>query len=90
MIASGEKTTEYREETPYWRNRLKKPFTTVLFQLGYERASPRLLANIVSIALVDGHYEIAVKNVQGWEPSRVYSSLSRPLTRPLSRRMGRR
>jgi hypothetical protein len=64
QIASGEKTIEYREATDYWRNRLKKPFTTVLFQMGYEKDAPRLLADIVSINVIDGCYEIAIKDVR--------------------------
>ena len=64
QIASGEKTIEYRQDNPYWRNRLKRPFTTVLFQLGYEKSAPRLLAEIASISVVDGYYEIAIKDVR--------------------------
>jgi hypothetical protein len=64
QIASGEKSVEYREATPYWRNRLKKPFATVLFQLGYEKNAPRLVADIVSINLVNGYYEITIKDVR--------------------------
>ena len=35
MIASGEKTEEYREIKPYWSNRLFKGYTHVCFHLGY-------------------------------------------------------
>jgi hypothetical protein len=66
-IARGEKTVEYREATSYWQNRLKKPFETALFQLGYEKNAPRLLADIISITLVDDCYEIALANVKKLE-----------------------
>jgi hypothetical protein len=64
QIASGEKVIEYREATTYWRNRLNRPFNTVLFQLGYEKEAPRLIAEVISIDLVDDHFEIAISNAK--------------------------
>jgi ASC-1-like (ASCH) protein len=63
-IASGEKTVEYRDYTPYWRNRLgRKSFSSVLFQLGYEKNAPRLSAQIVEIRVTDC-YEIVFTDVK--------------------------
>lgn len=41
LIASGKKTTEYREYKPYWELRLlKKKFDEVHFRNGYSKNSP--------------------------------------------------
>ena len=37
MIASGEKTEEYRERNPYWHKRLNKSYDTVTFTNGYPK-----------------------------------------------------
>lgn len=43
MIASGEKTEEYREIKPYWHNRLLfNEFDQVVFSNGYARNAPRI------------------------------------------------
>ena len=52
MIASGEKTEEYREIKPYWLTRLyyaKVWFDHVLFINGYNKDSPRIEKKIESI-----------------------------------------
>ena len=66
MIASGEKTEEYREVKPYWAHRLIeghnqgmwvsgesyfKPYTHVLFINGYRKDSPRIEKEIESITI---------------------------------------
>lgn len=48
-IQSGEKTEEYREITPYWEKRLSKGFESVIFQLGYNKDSPRCEKIILDI-----------------------------------------
>lgn len=48
MIASGEKTEEYREIKPYWSNRLFKGYTHVCFHLGY--TANTMLFPIIGIA----------------------------------------
>jgi hypothetical protein len=41
-IRSGRKTKEYRLVTPYWTERLKKPYTHIVFQVGYNKKNPRM------------------------------------------------
>ena len=50
-IESGQKTIEYREYTEYWLNRLSKPFTEVIFQLGYSSSAKRIQASIQKIEI---------------------------------------
>ena len=49
LIASGEKTEEYREDKPYWQKRLLEPdgfpkmFDAVNFRNGYSNHAPSML-----------------------------------------------
>lgn len=45
MIASGEKTEEYREIKPYWEKRLKfgHNYDAVSFRNGYSKCAPHLM-----------------------------------------------
>ena len=49
MIASGEKTEEYREIKAYWANRLNKKFDLVRFRNGYSKNAPVLTVKIKRI-----------------------------------------
>ena len=54
MIASGEKTEEYREVKPYWTKRLKnfleeKPFDYILFKNGYQKDAPTMKVELKKI-----------------------------------------
>ena len=41
LIASGEKTNEYREMKPYWKTRLEnKRYDDIYFRNGYQRDAP--------------------------------------------------
>lgn len=73
LIASGDKTVEYREATPYWSKRLldyreccafKCHQPRVIFQHGYAADALRIEADITSIRLRGDYYEIAIANVR--------------------------
>ena len=54
MIASGEKTEEYREIKPYWTTRfkdflVKKPFDYIIFKNGYSSDSPEMKVELLDI-----------------------------------------
>lgn len=50
LIASGEKTEEYREIKPHWDSRLKtkdgqfKHYDRIIFRLGYSSDAPKMIA----------------------------------------------
>lgn len=76
MIASGEKTEEYREIKPYWTMRLTgnplpfasriKPYDSVTFYLGYAKDRPSMTFKVYSITIGDG------KREWGAEPNKRY------------------
>ena len=51
MIASGQKTEEYREIKPYWTTRLKDParYQTVQFKNGYSKHAPTVTLELLGI-----------------------------------------
>ena len=54
MIASGEKTEEYREIKPYWTTRLKdflvkKPFDYIIFKNGYSKDASSMKVELKKI-----------------------------------------
>ena len=52
QIASGEKTTEYRDLTPYWIARITKDKRWVHFYKGYPpKGTPPLVKRIVGITV---------------------------------------
>lgn len=54
MIASGEKTEEYRELKPYWHKRLQgKEFDAIQFRNGYSKNAPKMLVKLK--AIIQGH-----------------------------------
>ena len=74
MIDSGIKLEEYRDDTPYWRNRLMKYSNAALlrgmfqvtFQLGYKKNAPRMTFELDGITLGKGREE------WGAEPGKEY------------------
>ena len=75
MIASGEKTEEYREIKPYWKNRLElndkdgfifRQFNQVLFTNGYGNNRPSMLFRVDGICVSCG------KGKWGATPSQLY------------------
>ncbi|MCK5644296.1 MAG: ASCH domain-containing protein [Gammaproteobacteria bacterium] len=54
MIASGEKTEEYRELKMYWHKRLSgKTFDAIQFRNGYGKGAPKMLVELK--AIIQGH-----------------------------------
>lgn len=52
MIASGEKTDEYREIKPYWETRLSDAsrYSVVRFRNGYNPGSPTMTIELLGIS----------------------------------------
>ena len=73
LIASGEKTTEYREYKPYWIKRLDgKEYQEVHFRNGYSKDSPfmRVLLEGIEVVPDTGGLLFAPKNgevLNGWQ-----------------------
>lgn len=49
MIASGEKTEEYREIKPYWNKRLNKTYDAIQFRNGYSKNAPAMLVELKEV-----------------------------------------
>lgn len=49
MIASGEKTEEYRDIKPYWNSRLNKDYDAVCFKNGYGKNVPKMTFRVALI-----------------------------------------
>ena len=61
QIYKGTKTTEYRDFTKYWQNRLEgKHFTHIKFQLAYSKNPPTMLVEITD------RYITEYKNVKSY------------------------
>lgn len=59
MIASGEKTEEYREIKPYWEKRLRgRIYDAVSFRNGYSRDAPTILVDCHGIHVGHGFSEL--------------------------------
>jgi hypothetical protein len=55
MIASGEKTEEYREIKPYWTTRLhNKKYDAIKFRNGYNRDAPEMTLKLNGIRAGSG------------------------------------
>lgn len=73
MIASGQKTIEYRENKEYWRKRLIDK-DTIIFTRGYN-SEPFIIAKIIKISIgkcpidsfnyYDGYFKIQFKLISG-------------------------
>ena len=69
QIASGQKTTEYREVKPFWTSRLytkegkPRKYDRVLFIAGYNPDVPRLEAEYGGVRKVKDLYHIAIGTV---------------------------
>ncbi|MDY6381974.1 MAG: hypothetical protein SPK52_06915 [Synergistales bacterium] len=63
MIASGEKTEEYRETTPYWKKRLCpcNDYDFVTFYLGYRKNRPQKTFRVKYITKGRGKEEWGAK-----------------------------
>lgn len=69
-IVQGEKNTESRECTPYWKSRLHgKKYQKVHFRNGYLKSSPEMDVECRGIRLVGKEYQIRlgrVSNLKRW------------------------
>ena len=55
-IASGEKTSEFRQASPFWIDRLDDEVTEAVFQLGYGKGGippPRMRFRVAGLAVHD-------------------------------------
>ena len=57
MIASGEKTEEYREIKPYWEKRLEKDYEYIEFRNGYGKSVPVCMCKLHHIDIDRGKSE---------------------------------
>ena len=63
MIASGEKTSEYRQASPFWIDRLDDEVTEAVFQLGYGsggKPPPRMRLKVVGVSIHDTLHDKAI------------------------------
>lgn len=67
MIASGEKTEEYREIKPYWNKRLfNRKINVVEFSNGYGNFVPKMMYHIIDVKIGTGNPS------WGAEPNKLY------------------
>ena len=66
QILKGEKTTEYREVTPYWSKRLEgRHYDVIKFRNGYRKDAPEMVVEYKGMVVDDlyGTYAIKLGNV---------------------------
>ena len=64
LIASGEKTKEYREIKPYWTKRLfDKSFDEIYFKNGYSKNAPFMRVEWKGIKKEKGKYVILLGKI---------------------------
>ena len=62
-IASGKKTIEYRDITPYWTTRLSnKKYDYIYFRNGYSKDAPMMLVEYKGVDITD-QFEITLGEV---------------------------
>ena len=62
-IASGKKTIEYRDITPYWTSRLSnKKYDYIYFRNGYSKDAPMMLVEYKGVDITD-QFEITLGEV---------------------------
>lgn len=57
MIASGEKTTEYRQTSEYWEKRLFKKYDTITFSNGYSKNRRQIIIQFEGIGMGTGRLD---------------------------------
>ncbi len=63
-ILKGEKTTEYREVTPYWSKRLEgRHYDVIKFRNGYAKDAPEMIVEFKGMGVDGGRYAIELGNV---------------------------
>ena len=64
QILKGEKTTEYREVTPYWSKRLEGRYYDVIkFRNGYRKDAPEMVVEYKGMYVSDSEYAIVLGNI---------------------------
>jgi hypothetical protein len=64
QILKGEKTTEYREVTPYWSKRLEGRYYDVIkFRNGYRKDAPEMIVEYKGMYTKDSEYAIVLGNI---------------------------
>lgn len=64
LIASGEKTKEFRDIKPYWTTRLlNKEFDEIYFKNGYSEKSPFMRVEWKGMNVEDNRYVISLGRV---------------------------
>jgi len=64
LIASGEKTKEFREIKPYWTKRLsEKEFDEIYFKNGYSKNAPFMRVEWKGMKKENGKYTISLGKV---------------------------
>ena len=54
QILKGEKTTEYREVTPYWSKRLEgRHYDVIQFRNGYAKVAPMMIVEFKGMGIDD-------------------------------------
>ena len=60
QILKGEKTTEYRDFTTYWKKRIEgNHFTHIKFQLAYSKNPPTMLVEVIDKNVVEYKDDLA-------------------------------
>mgnify|MGYP001352222866 FL=1 len=63
-ILKGEKTTEYREVTPYWSKRLEgRHYDVIKFRNGYRKDAPEMVVEYKGMYVSDSEYAIVLGNI---------------------------
>jgi len=63
-ILKGEKTTEYRDVTPYWSKRLEGRYYDVIkFRNGYRKDAPEMTIKFEGMYISGSQYAIVLGNI---------------------------
>jgi hypothetical protein len=64
QILKGEKTTEYREVTPYWSKRLEgRHYDVIQFRNGYAKIAPVMIVEHKGMDIDNGRYAIQLGEI---------------------------
>ena len=64
QILKGEKTTEYREVTPYWSKRLEgRHYDVIQFRNGYAKIAPTMVVEYKGMYTSDSQYALVLGNI---------------------------
>ena len=64
QILKGEKTTEYRDITPYWSKRLEgRHYDVIKFRNGYRKDAPEMVVEYKGMYISDSEFAIILGNI---------------------------